>query len=332
MLVERIHPAGIAAALTRFLIAAALFALAGASTAQLAYPGKPIRFISPYAPGAGNDILARLVGQRLAENLHQQVIVENRPGGNTIIGTEALAKSPPDGHSIILVSSGHVITPSLFATPYDAIRDFAPVASLASSELVLVVHPSVPANTLQQFIALAKSRPGQLDFASSGTGGPTHLAAELLSIMTGIKMQHIPYKGTALGLSDLVGGHVHLAFSANSSFPYIMSGKLKAIAISGEKRSTQLPQVPTFTESGLPGFDVKFWYGVLAPAGTPKGIVDRLSAEFARIMVMPDVRQKLVSLGADPFVSTPEQFAALLKADLVRFARVIKTARIKVDR
>lgn len=308
-------------------------AFAGFAAAQQPYPNKPIRFILPFAPGGSTSILARLIGQKFTESWGQQVIVDNRPGGNTVIGTEALARSAPDGYTIIMVSSSHAINANLsLYTPYDPIKDFAPVATVASNEQLLVLHPSITATNLQELIALAKSKPGQLNYASAGTGGVLHLAGEMFSIMAGVKLNHIPYKGTGHALSDLLGGQVQLYFSPPINLlPQIKAGKLKAIAISGQSRLSALPQVPTFSEAGLPGFDAKFWQGVLAPAGTPKPIVDKLSSEIARILAMPDISEKLASQGAAPFISTPEQFAALIKADMARYAHVIKTANIKLE-
>jgi len=319
-------------AVARILTAGMLIAIAGLAAAQQAYPSKSIRFIVPFPPGGTTDQLARLVGQKLTESWDQQVIVDNRPGGNTIIGSEALVKSPADGYTILLTSIAHVIVPSLLPTPYDAIKDFAAVATIASNELVLVLHPSVPANTLQELIALAKSRPGQLNYASTGSGTINHLAGELLNIRTGIKLQHIPYKGAAPALVDLIGGQVQMFINHPIAvIPYIRSGKVKAISISGESRLSVLPQVPTFSEAGLPGFDLKNWAGVAAPAATPKAIIDKLSAEIARILNLPEVKEKLVGQGMDPFISTPEQAAALMKADMAKFVRIIKTANIKME-
>ncbi len=320
-------------AVARIVTAVVLIAGAGFATAQQAYPAKPIRFIVPYPPGGATTPLARIVGQKLTESWGQTVIVDNRGGGNTIVGSEALVKSPPDGYSILLVSNTHVINPLLYPhLPYDAVKDFAPVATLTGTELILAVNPQVPANNLQEFIALAKSKPGQLNYASSGSGGAIHLAAELLNIMAGIKMTHIPYKGGGAIMSDLIGGQVQLAFNLPINLvPHIKSGRLKAIAITGAVRLPALPQVPTFTEAGLSGFEVKAWYGVLAPAGTPNGIIDKLSAEIAKILAMPDINEKLVSQGMGPVISTPEQFAALMKAEAAKYARIIKAANIKLE-
>ena len=321
------------AAVARILTVGMLIGFAGSAAAQQVYPNKPIRFIVPFPPGGSTSIVARLVGQKLTESWGQQVIVDNRAGGNTIIGTEALLKSRPDGYTIMIVVMTHVVIPNLLPnSPYDPTKDFAAVATLAGSELVLVLHPSVPANNLQEFIALAKSKPGQLNYASTGRGGPNHLAAELFNVMAGVKMQHIPYKGGGPALTELIGGQVQLTFNVPLNLiPHIKAGKLKALAISGETRLPALPQVPTFTEAGLPGFDVNLWQGVVTLAGTPKEIIGRLSTEITKILAMPDIKEKLVSQGMGPLISTPDQFAALMKADMARFAKIIKTANIKLE-
>ena len=322
----------ILAAALQILIMGMLIALAGPAAAQQAYPNKPIRIIIPFPPGASNDILGRLVGKKLTDTLGVQTIVDNRGGASTIIGASALLKAPPDGYTIMVTSSTHIITPLLMPTPYDAVNDFAAVTTIDSSDYVLVVHPSLPANTLQEFIALAKARPGQLNYASSAKGSGNHLSAELLAMRTGIKMQHVPYKGGGPAVIDLMAGQVQMFFNSPSSIvPYVKGGRLKAIAVTGENRMAALPNVPTFTESGLPDFYVKSWHGVLAPLATPKAIIDKLAAEITQILAMPDTVETLASLGMLPFSSTPEQFAALLRSDTVRFAEVIKAANIKAD-
>ena len=319
-------------AVARMVMAGLLVALAGPGAAQQDYPGKPIRFITPYAPGGATDVIARIVGQKLTESWGKPVPVENRAGGNTVIGTEVVARSAPDGYTIILVGITHVANASLIRTSYDAIKDFATVATVTSNETVLVIHPSVPANTLQEFIALAKSKPGQLNYATSSTGGPTHLPAELFNIVAGVKTQQIPYKGGGPAMTDLLGGQVHMIFAIPSNVvAHVKSGKIKAIVVTGETRLSALPQVPTATEAGLSGFEGKNWYGILAPAGTPVPIINKLSAEIARILALPDVREKLLGQGMEPFYSTAEQFAALMKTDLAKYAKVIKTANIKMD-
>lgn len=304
----------------------------GFAGAQQPYPNKPIRFVTPFAPGGATTILARMIGQKMTETWGQQVLVDNRPGGNTVIGTEAVARSPADGYTIILVSAAHVIIPQLIPTSFDPIRDFAPVGTVAGGEFVLVLNPSVPANNVRELISLARSRPGQLNYATSGTGSATHLASELLNIAAGMQIQHIPYKGSGQILPDLLGGQVQMAFNQPVAYvPLIKAGKLKAIAVSGSNRLAALPQVPTFAESGLAGVDVNFWQGVLAPAGTPRPIVEKLSGEISRILALAETRETLVSQGTDPFISTPEQFSALLKSDLAKYGRIIKAANIKLD-
>ncbi len=319
-------------AAVRMLAVGVLMGLAGSVGAQQAYPGKPIRLIVPYAPGGTTDIVARLIGPRLAKSWGQPVIIDNRPGGNTIIGTEALAKSAPDGHTIMVMVIAHVIIPNLIPTPYNAIQDFAPVATVAMNEQILVLHPSVPANDLQALIALAKSKPGHLNYGSAGSGGLTHLASEMFNVMAGVKTQHIAYKGAGPAINDLVGGQIEMYFATPISvIAHIKSGRLKPIAITGETRSAALPQVPTFAESGLPGYEVRNWQGILAPAATPKDIVGKLSREVASILAMPEIRSRLASQGMEPFISTPEQFRALMTADMARYAKIIKTANIKLE-
>jgi len=317
----------------RMVTTGVLIGLACPIAAQQGYPNKPIRMIIPYAPGGSTAVVSRLVGQKLTDSWGQPVIVDNQPGGNTIIGTEALTKSPPDGHTILYMTSTHVIIPHLYdKLPFDAIRDFAPVATLVGTEIVLVLHPSLPPNTLQEFIAFAKSKPGQLNYATPAAGGMMHLMSELFNITAGVKLEHVPYKGTGPALTDLLGGQVQLSFNnAFSLIPHIKSGKLKGLAVTGDKRLAALPLMPTFAEAGLPSFQAKFWHGILAPAATPKPIVDKLSAEIAKILAMPDIKEKLYSQGMDVFISTPERFAALLKADAAKYASVIKTANIKLE-
>ncbi|MFH1602805.1 MAG: tripartite tricarboxylate transporter substrate binding protein [Pseudomonadota bacterium] len=319
-------------AVARALSAGVLMIVAAAGVAQQAYPNKPIRLITPYPPGGTTSHLARIVGEKITANWGQQVLVENRGGGNTIIGVEAAARSAPDGYTLLLVVQTHVIVPNLMPTPYDPIKDFAPIGTVSKTELTLVLHPSVPANNLQEFIALAKARPGELNYASSGGGTTTHLAAAMFEYRNGVKMQHIPYKGGGPAMTDLLGGQVQAYFqSPLVVMPFVKAGRIKGIAISGDARFPGMPQVPTFSEAGLPGFDLRIWYGILAPAGTPKEIVDKLSAELTRILAMPDVKEKLENQGMAPFISTSTQFGALMAADLARFGQIIKAANIKLN-
>jgi tripartite-type tricarboxylate transporter receptor subunit TctC len=322
----------ILAAAFRIFITAALIALGGSAGAQQAYPTKPIRIIVPFPPGASNDTLARIVGKKLIDAFGVQTIVDNRAGASTIIGASALLKAAPDGYTIMVTSGTHLITPLLIPAPYDAVKDFAAVATLDRSDYLLVVHPSLPANTLKEFIALAKARPGQINYASSAAGSGNHLSAELLAIRTGIKLQHIPYKGGGPAVIDLMAGQVHMFFnSPSSTLPFVKRGKLKALAMTGDVRFPALPDVPTFAESGLPNFDVKSWHAILAPPATPKAIIDTLNAEVAKILAQPDTIEKLASLGLVPFISTPEQLAALMRAETIRYGQVIKAANIKAE-
>ena len=307
--------------------------LAGPVSAQQAYPTKSIRFIVPYPPGGSTDPMARLAANKLAERWGQSVVVDNRPGGSTIIGTEAVAKAAPDGYTILLASSAFVTGPSMFSRlPYNTLKDFAGVATLAKSRFVLVVGLGVPTNTLQEFIALAKSRPGKLNFASSGVGANTHLSAEMFSSLTGTKLNHIPYKGSGVLVTDLISGRVDLSFQVPITvMTYITTGRLKAIAISGDGRAPALPEVPTFGEAGLQGFNPSGWFGIVAPAASPKFAINKLSTEVAAILALPDSRDYLIKQGSEAFVSTPEQVNALIRSDVARYAKIIKDANIKVE-
>jgi tripartite-type tricarboxylate transporter receptor subunit TctC len=305
---------------------------AGSAGAQQAYPNRAIRIVSPYTAGGSSGNQARVLARKLNESWGQPVIVDDRPGGNTIIGSEIVARAAPDGYTLLWQTSGHVSNQHLFRTPYDAIKDFTPIATFSSTEQLLVLHPSVPADNLQQFIALAKSKPGTLNYASSGIGGPPHLGAEMFSNMTGVKIQHVPYKGVSQATTDLIAGQVQLAFqSPFTAIQFVQSGKLKALAVSGDKRLSALPDVPTFAQAGLTGFDVRFWFGVFAPAGTPKEIIDKLSTEIAKILAMPDVKTYLLGQGLDPFVTTPDQMAVLLKEESAKYEKLIKSNNIKVE-
>ncbi len=316
----------------RRITVALLLCLAASAGAQQVYPSKPIRIISPYAPGGTTDILARLVGAKLTESWGQQVLVDTRPGGNTVIGSELMVKSPPDGYTLLSILTSHVIVPNLAPTPYDAVKDFAAVATIASSQLVLVIHPSVPAKNVQELIAFAKTRPGQLNYGSGGSGTVTHLAGEFFNIQAGIRTQHIPYKGSSQVLIDVVAGQIHMYFGPPIvTLPHIRSGRLRAMVLTGDTRLAMLPELPTAAEAGVKGFELKTWYGLLAPAATPRAIVDKLGAEIAKILSAPEIRERLSSQGMDPLISTPDQFSALIKADLAKYTRVIRTANIRLE-
>jgi tripartite-type tricarboxylate transporter receptor subunit TctC len=322
----------ICAAPASWITASVLLILAASTAAQPVYPSKPIRIISPYAPGGTTDLLARLVAPKLTEAWGQPILIDARPGGNTIIGSELMVRSPPDGYTLLSILTSHVIVPNLAPTPYDAVKDFAPVATFATTQLVLVIHPSVPAKNVQQLIAIAKSQPGQLNYGSGGSGTITHLAGEYFNIQAGIKAQHIPYKGSSQVLTDIVGGQIHMYFGPPLVvLPHIKNARLRPLASSGDTRLAALPSVPTAIESGVKGFELNTWYGLLAPAATPRVIIDKLNGEIARALKTPDLREKLLSQGMDPFVNTPDQFAALIKTELTKFTRIIKTANIKLE-
>ncbi len=296
------------------------------------YPAKTVRIINPYATGGSAGGLARLVAQKLSQEWGQAVIVEDRPGGNQIIGTDAVAKAPADGYTVLWQAASHVINPHLFPAPYDAIRDFAAVGTFASTEFLLVAHPSVAANNLRELVAYAKANPGVLNYAGTGNSGPSYLAGELFQARTGVKIQHVGYKGVAPAITDLIGGQVQLAFQTPAAaLQYIKAGKLKAIAVSGRSRLAALPQVPTFTEAGLADFDMTFWFGALMPAGTPEPVIRKFSAAMAAAAKSSDVEQALAAQGLRPFATTPAHFSALLKTDFERYGKLIQSAGIKVD-
>jgi len=305
-------------------------------TAALAqgYPAKPIRLIIPFAAGGGNDNVARLVGKSLSDSLGQPLVIDNRPGAGGVLGAEIAAKAAPDGYTLFLGGVGsHAVNPNLNANlPYDPIRDFAPVALLASAPLVLVVHPSVPANSFKAFVALARSKPGQLNYASNGNGSSSHLAAVMFDSMTGVDMVHVPYKGLSPALTDLLSGRVQLMFSSVVAIlPHIRAEKLRGLAVTGERRLPFMPNLPTIAESGLPGYEASSWYGVLAPAGTPRAIVVKLNAEFLKALAQPEVRTSLLAEGAEPIGGTPEQFAAHISSEKERLGKLIREAKIRLE-
>lgn len=320
--------------LFRIALLALLFASAtSGAVADTAYPTRPIRMLVPFPAGGSTDPVARLLAQKLNEAWGQPVVVDNRPGANTIIGTDALAKAAPDGYTILLTASTHVINSLLMPKlPYDSEKDFIPVATLYKSEFLLVVHPSVPADTLRELVTLAKARPGAINYAISGSGNANQLAGELFNIVAGVKLTSVPYKGGGPAINDLLGGQVQAMFSVPVSvIGQVKAGKLKALAYTGESALATLPQVPTFAQAGLPGFDMKSWCGILVPAGTPKPIVDKLSAEIAKILAMPDVRAKLEDQGQIPFIQDSDQFSALMRADRDKFEKIIRTANITIE-
>ena len=305
---------------------------AGAGLAQ-DYPDKPIRIVVPFAPGGSTDVLARLVGQKLGERWRQPVLVENRAGGGGNIGADQIAKSAPDGYSLLLGGVPHAISASLYSKlPYDLARDLTAVAEIASFPSAIVLHPSLPARSVKELIALARARPGQLSFGSAGVGSPNHLALELFDTMAGVSMTHVPYKGSGQLIGDLLAGQVQLASMGTPvALPHVQSGKLRAIAVTGAARSSLLPEVPTVSEAGLPGFEVTSWYGVFGPAGLPTPIVAKLNSEIGRIVTGPDVRERLAALGAEPSVKSPDQFGRYVREEIAKWAKVVKDSGAKAE-
>jgi tripartite-type tricarboxylate transporter receptor subunit TctC len=316
----------------RFLFLALCFASLQAF-AQ-AYPSKPVRVVIPYPPGGGNDTLGRLFAAKMQERMGQPFVVENRPGAGTMIGTEAAAKSTPDGYTLLLSSiATHALSPNLYSrVPYDPIKDFAPITLLGIAPTVLVVNQELSANTLGELISLAKSKPGIFAYASGGNGTPPHINAEVFKAVAGVDLVHVAYKGGGPALLDLVAGRVHVMLdTAASAMPHVRSGKLRALALSAQKRSAEYPDLPTFAEAGLPQYETNAWYSFHAPAGTPPDIVRRLNAELVAILKDADVQARFKQLSTDPVGNSPEEFGAFVKAELDKYARVIKAAGIKLD-
>jgi tripartite-type tricarboxylate transporter receptor subunit TctC len=284
-------------------------------------------------PGGGNDILSRAVAQKLTDNLKQQVVVENRPGANGIIGTEAAARAAPDGYTIVLVPSGHAVNASLYRKlPFDTLKDFTPITLAGSSPLVLAAHPSIPVKNVKELVALAKSRPGQLSYGSAGVGSSGHLAGALFDTLTGTTMVHIPYKGTSIVISDLIGGQLSLTFGTSLPvIPHVRTGRLRALATTGAARSPALPDLPTVAESGVPGYEASLWYGFIGPARLPAEIVHRLNTEISAVLALPEVRERLASQGVDAHSTTPEEFARLLASDIDRWAAVVQRAGVRAE-
>jgi len=315
-------------------VAAAIAAFLSFSAAAQSYPSKPIRLIVPFAAGGGNDNIARLVGKRLTDSVGQPLVIDNRPGAGGVLGAELAAKAAPDGYTLFLGGVGsHALNPNLIEKlPYDPIKDFAPVILLARAPLILVVHPSVPARTFAEFVAYARNNPGKLNFASNGNGSSAQLAAVMFDSMAGAEMVHVPYKGLAPALTDLLSGQVQLMFSSVVAIlPHIKAGKLRALAVTGAWRLPSLPDVPTVAESGFPGYEASSWYGILAPAGTPREIVAKLNAELSKALAQPEVRNTLLADGAEPVGGTPESFAAYIRSEKERMGKLIRDAKIRLE-
>lgn len=312
---------------------ALLFVSVCGSVQAQAYPTRPVRFIVPYVPGGGVDFVGRTIAQKLSETWNHPVVVDNRPGGGTNIGSELVARSAPDGHTLLVGGVPNTVNMTLYKKlPYDVVRDFAPVSRLTTAPNILVVHPSVPAKSVKELIALAKSRRGELTYASAGIGSSNHLSGELFRVMAGVDIVHVPYKGGGAAVTDLLAGQVSMYFGTTpSSVPFVRSGRLRALAVTSAKRSPAVPDVPTIAESGLPGFEQSAWHGLLAPSGTPQTIISKLNAEVVRILRLPEITERLATQGVDVVASSPAEFAAFIKQDVVKYAKLVKTAGIRID-
>ena len=321
----------------RALVAAALVLAAGprafAEATPAPWPSKPIRLILPFPPGGGTDILGRILADRLSANVGEPVVIENRGGAGGNVGAEAAAKSPPDGYTMVLVAPSLAISPSLYSKlNYDPARDLTPVALVGTVPNVIITNPEVPAQTLAEFIALAKTKPGGMNFGSGGSGTSNHLAGELFNLQAGVKLVHVPYKGVNLAMNDLLAGQIQLVvIGIPAALPFIRAGRLRALAVIAPERSPALPEVPTAAEAGLPNYDVTTWYGVLVPTGTPRPIVERLNAELVRIMRAPDLQERFAATGTEPRTSTPEEFGEYIRQEMAKWAKVVREAGLKAD-
>lgn len=309
-------------------------ALLVANAHSQTYPARPVRMIVPFPAGGGSDTMGRVVGARLGERLGQQIVVENRPGAGGSIGADAVAKAPPDGYTLLLGSTSEIVQyPNVNPkVPYSPTRDFAPVSFVGTVPLVLVTHPSLPVKSVKDLIALSGLRPGAINFSSAGNGSTTHLAVELLILTTGIRMTHVPYKGSVPAVTDLVAGNVQIGIpTMPAALPFVKANRLRALGVSTAKRASVLPDVPTLLEAGVKDYDTALWTGILAPAGTPAGILARLHAETVYVVALPEVREALAKQGAEPESSTPEQFAAYIRSELAKWAKVVKDANVRLD-
>ena len=304
-----------------------------AQSVKPVFPARPVRFIVPVPPGGGADVIGRVLGQKLADKWGQQVVVDNRAGAGGNIAAELAATAPADGHTLYQFNIANTIAVGLYKKlNYDPVKDFAPVSLLASSPFVLVVHSSLKATNVQELVALAKAQPGKLSYASSGNGGPSHLATEMLKAMTGIQLSHVPYKGIALVINDLLAGQVQVMFTVpGSGMPHMRTGRLRALAVSTAKRSAVVPDIPTIAESGVPGYDTSTWYAVVAPAGTPQLIIKLLHADFVQALQLPDVRERLTGLGADLIGSSPDYLAQFIKSEIAKWTKMIEFSKAKID-
>ncbi len=322
------------AGMTMKVAVGALAAMLATTTAfAQTYPSKPIRIVVPYPPGGFNDTLGRTLAAKFTESWGQPAVVENKPGGNTLIGSDYVAKSAPDGYTLLVVAFPFSVVPSLFKTmPYDTVKDFAPVILAATSPNLLVVNPQLPVKSVGELVALAKAKPGTLSYASTGNGSSNHISMELFKTLAGVDIVHIPYKGSAPAVTDLLGGQVMLMFdNVPNVLPQVKAGRLRALGTSGAQRSALAPDVPTVAEAGVPGYELMVWFGLVAPAGTPREVVQKLNAEVAKILAMPDVRERFMAQGVEPLGSTPEQFGEHIKAQMAKWSQVVRDAGVKAE-
>lgn len=297
------------------------------------FPNRPVRFIVPFPPGGGADVIGRVLSQKLTEKWGQQVVIDNRAGAGGNIAAELAAAAPPDGHTIFQFNIANTIAPSVYKKiNFDPVKDFNAVTLLASSPFILVTHPSVKATTVQELVSLVKSQPGKFSYSSSGNGGPSHLATEMLKTMIGIQLTHVPYKGVALAMNDLLAGQVQITFTVpGSGLPHIKTGRLRGLAVTTAKRSAVVPDLPTIAESGVPGYDTSTWYSVVVPAGTPRAVISKLHADMTQALQLPDVRERLMGVGADLVGSTPDYLAEFIKTELAKWSRLVKFSEARID-
>lgn len=308
-------------------------AFAGMTVLAQSYPAKPIKIVVPYPPGGFNDTLGRTFAAKFTEEWGQPAIVENKPGANTLIGSDYVAKAAPDGYTLLIVAFPFAVTPSLIRNmPYDTVKDFAPVALAAQSPNLLVVNPSLPAKTVAELVAMAKAKPDSLSYASTGNGSSNHISMELFKSLAGVRIVHIPYKGSAPAVTDLLGGQVHVMFdNAPNVLHQVKAGRLRGLAQTGATRSSIAPDLPTVAEAGVPGYELTVWFGLVAPAGTPREVIQKLNAEVLKILAMPDVRERFLSQGVEPLGSTPEQFGDHIKAQMAKWGKVVRDAGVQAE-
>ena len=311
----------------------AIMSLGGAHAADAPFPVKPVRIVVPFAPGGGTDLIARTLAQKLTDAWKQQVLVDNRPGGGTTIGSDLVAKSAPDGHTMLLTANPHTTNPALHPKlPYDTLRDFAGITQIASAPMIVAVHPALPARSIKELIALAKQRPGQLSYATSGNAGPQHLAGELFKTTAGIDMVHVPYKGSAPAITDLIAGQTQLTFGSTFTvMPQAASGRLRMLAVTTAKRANALPNVPTIAEAALPGYEATTWYGLFISSGAPRAVIARLHTDIARAIKLPEVNERLLRDGSEPVASEPAAFDAHVRAEIDKARRIVKASGMRLD-